>query len=100
MRRLDRVFYRGSINATAAFAGHIAGRSGVRCVIDLDRVPLAESATVDDLSFGEDYELLAALPPQVAGYHEIGRCEEGNGVELRLGGKLIELSGWDHFRLQ
>jgi thiamine-monophosphate kinase len=79
-------------------AGHIAGRSGVRCVIDLDRVPLAEGATVDDLSFGEDYELLAALPPDVAGYYEIGRCEEGKGVELRLGGKLVELSGWDHFR--
>jgi thiamine-monophosphate kinase len=79
-------------------AGHIAGRSGVRCVIDLDRVPLAEGATVDDLSFGEDYELLAALPLEVSGYHEIGRCEEGGGVELRLGGKLVELSGWDHFR--
>jgi thiamine-monophosphate kinase len=79
-------------------AGHIAGRSGVRCVIDLDRVPLAEGAKVDDLSFGEDYELLAALPPGVSGFHEIGTCEEGRGVELRLGDKLVELSGWDHFR--
>jgi thiamine-monophosphate kinase len=79
-------------------AGHIAGRSGVRCVIDLDRVPLGEGANVEDLSFGEDYELLAALPPKVAGYQEIGSCEEGEGVELRLAGRLVELSGWDHFR--
>jgi thiamine-monophosphate kinase len=78
-------------------AGHIAGRSGVRCVIDLDRVPLAEGATVDDLGFGEDYELLAALPPGAEAYYEIGRCEEGEGVELRLAGKIVELSGWDHY---
>jgi thiamine-monophosphate kinase len=79
-------------------AGHIAGRSGVRCAIDLEQVPLAEGATVEDLGFGEDYELLAALPPGVEASHEIGRCEEGTGVELRLAGKLVELSGWDHFR--
>jgi thiamine-monophosphate kinase len=78
-------------------AGHIAGRSGVRCVIDLDRVPLAAGATVDDLGFGEDYELLAAVPPSVDGYHEIGWCEEGEGVEMRRGGEVVELSGWDHF---
>jgi thiamine-monophosphate kinase len=78
-------------------AGHIAGRSGVRCVIDLEKVPLAEGATVEDLGFGEDYELLAALPPGVEAHHEIGRCEEGKGVELWLAGELIELSGWDHF---
>jgi thiamine-monophosphate kinase len=82
-------------------AGHIAGRSGVRCVIDLGRVPLAEGATIEDLSFGEDYELLAALvshDASASGLAEIGWCEAGKGVELRLGGKLVELSGWDHFR--
>jgi thiamine-monophosphate kinase len=78
-------------------AGHIAGRSGVRCLIELDRVPLAEGATVEDLAFGEDYELLAALPPGVEAHHEIGVCQEGRGVELRLGGEVVELSGWDHF---
>ena len=45
----------------AVDAGHLARRSGVRCVVELDRVPLAEGATVDDLGFGEDYELLAAV---------------------------------------
>jgi thiamine-monophosphate kinase len=78
-------------------AGHIAGRSGVRCVIELERVPLADGATVEDLGFGEDYELLAALPEGIEGGHEIGWCEQGEGVELRLAGELVELSAWDHF---
>jgi thiamine-monophosphate kinase len=78
-------------------AGHIAARSGVRCVIKLDRVPLADGATVDDLAFGEDYELLAALPRTSEDDREIGWCEEGEGVEVRLAGELVELGGWDHF---
>jgi thiamine-monophosphate kinase len=78
-------------------AGHIARRSGCRLVIDLERVPLAEGATIDDLGFGEDYELLAAVP--VPGrFAEIGRCEEGAGVELRLGGSPVEVGGFEHFR--
>jgi thiamine-monophosphate kinase len=77
-------------------AGHIAARSGCRLVIDLERVPLADGATVDDLGFGEDYELLAA-GPDAEGFAEIGRCEEGEGVELRLAGEPVALSGFDHF---
>ena len=77
-------------------AGHIAARSGCRLVIDVERVPLAPGATVEDLSFGEDFELLAATPdPQ--GFTVIGRCETGRGIELRLDGKPIELGGWEHF---
>jgi thiamine-monophosphate kinase len=72
-------------------AGHIARRSGCRLVIDLDRVPLADGATIDDLSFGEDYELLAATPAPL-GFTVIGRCEEGSGVEP------AGLGGWEHFR--
>ena len=82
-------------------AGHIAARSGVRCVLELERVPLAEGASVDDLGFGEDYELLAALASGDAGatgLPEIGWCEAGDGVELRLEGRVVELKGWDHFR--
>ena len=60
-------------------AGHIAERSGCRLAIELERVPLADGATVDDLSFGEDYELLAATPDPL-GFTVIGRCEEGEGV--------------------
>jgi len=83
----------------AADAAHIAARSGVRCVIELERVPRAPGASIEDLGFGEDYELLAAVD-DANGFEVIGRCEEGSGVELLLDGRPVELAGWDHFRLQ
>ena len=78
-------------------AGHIAERSGCRLAIELERVPLAEGATLDDLGFGEDYELLAATPDPL-GFTVIGRCEAGSGVLLTLHGEPVELAGWEHFR--
>jgi len=78
-------------------AAHIAYRSGCRLAIELERVPLAEGAMVEDVGFGEDYELLAATPDPL-GFTVIGRCEEGSGVELTLRGEPVELSGWEHFR--
>src|SRR4051812_9351476 len=78
-------------------AGHIARRSGVRCVIDLDAVPLADGATIDDLGFGEDYELLAALQ-EPGGHTVIGRVEAGVGVELLRDGEPTHLRGYEHFR--
>jgi thiamine-monophosphate kinase len=80
----------------AVDAGHLAERSGCRIAIELERVPLAPGATVDDLGFGEDYELLAATPDPL-GFDVIGRCEEGEGLEIRLEGEPVGLSGWDHF---
>ena len=78
-------------------AGHIAERSRVRLAIELERVPLAEGAELDDLGFGEDYELLATtLHPR--DFPVIGRVEEGEGVELTLGGEPYSLAGWEHFR--
>src|SRR5262245_8936921 len=77
-------------------AGHIAARSGVRCVIELERVPLAEAASIDDLAFGEDYELLAATRTPGA-FAVVGRCEEGSGVEIRQRGEPVQLAGWEHF---
>jgi thiamine-monophosphate kinase len=81
----------------AVDAAHIASRSGCRVEIALERVPLAEGATIDDLGFGEDYELLAATPDAL-GFPVIGRCEEGSGVGLTLNGAAVELAGWEHFR--
>ena len=91
----------------ASDAGHIARRSGCLLAIDLERLPVAEGVaevaaragrSVWELAcaFGEDYELLAAVP-EAAGFEVVGRCEEGEGVELRLEGRPVELSGWDHF---
>jgi thiamine-monophosphate kinase len=74
---------------------HIAQRSNVRCLAELERVPLAEGAMIEDLGFGEDYELLAAVPSEA--FHVIGRCEAGEGVELLRYGVLVELGGWEHF---
>jgi thiamine-monophosphate kinase len=104
-----------------ADAGHLAGMSGCRLEIDLDRVPVAEG--VDQVaggedaalelaaSGGEDYELLVALPPdqlEVAregvtdagsSLTEIGYAVEGHGVLLRLpDGRELEPSGFDQRR--
>lgn len=76
--------------------GHIATRSSVRCIIELDRVPLGPDASVDDLGFGEDFELLAAVSEPA--FHVVGRCEAGEGVELLRDGRPYALTGWDHFR--
>ena len=66
----------------------------MRCLVELERVPLAEGATIEDVGFGEDYELLAAVPTEA--FHVIGRCEEGE-VELLRYGVHVELGGWEHF---
>jgi len=78
-------------------AGHIAGRSRVRLAIELERVPLGDGAELDDLGFGEDYELLATTPDPL-GFPVIGRVEDGDGVEFTLGGEPYSLAGWEHFR--
>jgi thiamine-monophosphate kinase len=80
----------------AVDAGHLARRSGVRCVVELDRIPLAEGAMIDDLGFGEDYELLAAVEDP-AGDAVVGRVEAGEGAQLLLDGEPYELHGWQHF---
>jgi thiamine-monophosphate kinase len=76
--------------------GHIARRSAVRCVLELDRVPLAPGATLGDLAFGEDYELLAAVADP-GDFAVVGRVETGAGVLALRDGEPIELPGWQHF---
>jgi thiamine-monophosphate kinase len=80
----------------AVDAGHIARRSGVRCVVDLDAVPLAGGATLADLGFGEDFELLAAVA-DAQGFPVVGRVEAGDGVVTLRDNQPYELHGWEHF---
>ena len=80
-----------------ACAAHLAQRSGCRVAIELERVPLADGALLEDVGFGEDYELLAATPDPL-GFTVIGRCEPGSGVALTLDGEPVVLGGWEHFR--
>jgi thiamine-monophosphate kinase len=83
----------------AVDAAQLARRSGVRCVIDLDRVKLAAGAEIEDLGFGEDYELLAAVTDP-GDFLVVGRVEAGDGVELLASGEPVLLPGWEHFRAQ
>jgi thiamine-monophosphate kinase len=105
----------------AADAGHLAAASEVSLRIAADSLPLAEgvsevaaAAGLDPLqlaaSGGEDYELLAALPPErldeaeakiakagETGLKKIGEVAPGRGAEIRLpGGSLLEAQGYDH----
>ena len=80
----------------AVDAARIGSRSHCCLVLELERVPLAQGAALDDLGFGEDYELLAAVE-DVGRFRVVGRCEQGEGVLLSLNGEPYELGGWEHF---
>jgi len=105
----------------AGDATHLAGASGVALKIETGSLPLAKGVAEvgaaverDPLelatSGGEDYELLASLPPErledasrcmaaetEATLTPIGDVSAGEGVELRLpGGGLLETLSYDH----
>ena len=56
--------------------------------IELELVPLADGAEIDDLGFGEDYELLAAVEDP-GRFTVVGRCEEGEGVDADAGRRAL-----------
>jgi thiamine-monophosphate kinase len=107
----------------AGDAGHLAAASGTALRIDASALPLAKgvaevaAATGRDplelaASGGEDYELLAALPPErlseasvaIGAAAEttltpVGKVLAGDGVEIRLpGGGLLKAEGYDQLR--
>lgn len=103
-------------------AGHLAAASRARLVIELERLPVDPGAAgearrqgVAPAEFaaagGEDYELLVALP---SGFGEedaaafaaacdlpltrIGQVEQGTGAVFLREGRVVRLTGYDHFR--
>jgi thiamine monophosphate kinase len=71
-------------------------------VVELDRLPRAPGATVEQAAAGgEDYELLAAVPegaePAVP-VTPVGRLTgDGEVVLVDAEGRPRMLRGWDHF---
>lgn len=102
-----------------ADAGHLAAASKVRIKIEATRVPFQDAAMevlsadpreamIAAASGGEDYELLACLPPEkveavraeiedTCDLTEIGRVLEGTGaVLLDEAGEVLPATGFDH----
>jgi thiamine-monophosphate kinase len=95
-----------------ADVGHIAGASGVKIVLDLERIPRSMQAEQwlegqDDrvagltrlATGGDDYEVVAAFAgPAPAGFTPIGEVADGEGVEVRVQGRVVAVAsgGWRH----
>lgn len=104
-----------------ADAAHLAAASGVCVELELELLPLAPGATAEAerlglpaarfaAESGEEYELLVALPERFAAddarafesvcslpLTRVGEVRPGAGVQARLGGAIVTLSGYDHF---
>ena len=80
----------------------LAAASGTGAVVELERLPRAPGATVEQAAAGgEDYELLAAVPAGAAmpvAVTVVGRLTgDGEVVLLGADGRPQALRGWDHF---
>ena len=103
----------------AGDTGHLAAASGVGIEVDLNAVPAAPE-TIEEAGRlgiapqqfaaegGEDFELLAALPPEFAGaatfeaacglpLTRVGTAFEGSGVRFSRGATAVTLSSFNHF---
>lgn len=97
-----------------ADAAHIAKASGVGLIVDLDQLPLSGAAATwleqqadpqDALirlgTGGDDYEVVCTIrpdQPKPAGFAVIGEVTEGDAVEVRAAGRLVDVGqgGWRH----
>ena len=88
--------------------GHIAAASGVRIVVDGERVPLSaplralwgNDALRRAVTAGDDYQIAFTGPPELSGpFTLIGRVEKGEGVSLMVQGREIAIPnpGYRHF---
>ena len=88
--------------------GHIASASGVRIVVEGERVPLSaplkafwgDKTLQRAVVAGDDYQIAFTAPPGLGGdFTRIGYVKAGTGVMLTLRGQEIALpkSGYRHF---
>jgi thiamine-monophosphate kinase len=88
--------------------GHVASASGVRIVVEGERVPLSAplkalwgvQALLRAVTTGDDYQIAFTAPPGLAGpFTCIGQVVAGEGVALALGGREIAIPnpGYRHF---
>ena len=95
----------------ATDAAHVGRRSGMRLVVDLERLPLADGVAEVAVQLGlephelaaaggEDFELCACVPVAAAGEVDltwVGEVTDGEpGAELRANGRAVELHGFEH----
>jgi thiamine-monophosphate kinase len=88
--------------------GHIASASGMRIIVEGEKVPLSlplralwgGDALLRAVMAGDDYQIAFTAAPGLTGpFTQVGRVEKGEGVSLMLGAKEIAVPrpGYRHF---